>query len=108
MFNLAKNSILTITASAKKQILEMFRETPGYGLRVRILKRDCHGVKCHISFEDFLAENDIVIEQESLYIIVDEYGLSLLENATIDYLDNEPDCGFYIRSHSQKSLDRSV
>ena len=55
----------------------MFRETPRYGLRVHILERDCQGVKCHISFEDFLAENDIVIEQEGLY------KMSLSENGKV-------------------------
>lgn len=98
--------MVTITAPAKKQIREMFRETPRYGLRVHILEWDCQGVKCHISFEDFLAENDMVIEHEGLYIVIDEYALPMLENATIDYI--EPDGGFRILPHHKEPLDRLV
>jgi Uncharacterized conserved protein len=98
--------MVTITAPAKKQIREMFRETPRYGLRVHILEWDCQGVKCHISFEDFLAENDIVIEQEGLYIVVDEYALPIFENGTIDYM--EPDGGFHILPRHKEHFDRLV
>jgi iron-sulfur cluster assembly protein len=96
--------MLTITPSAVKKINDFLKteETAaGKSLRLRVAASGCAGYEYRIGFDD-KAPADKILPQPGFDVVVDEESLKFIENATIDYAEDETSSGFRIQNPQEK------
>lgn len=96
--------MLTITPQAAAKITDFLKteETAqGKALRLRVAESGCAGFEYRIGFDDKTAA-DKVLPQAGFDVIVDEKSLQYVENATIDYTEDETSSGFKIKNPLEK------
>ncbi len=96
--------MLTITPQAAAKITDFLKteETAqGKALRLRVAESGCAGYEYRIGFDDKTA-TDKVLPQAGFDVIVDEKSLQFIENATIDYTEDETSSGFKIKNPLEK------
>jgi len=96
--------MLTITAKAAEKIADFLKteETAqGKALRLRVAESGCAGYEYRIGFDN-KTEADKVLPQSGFDVIVDEKSLQFIENATIDYTEDETSSGFKIKNPLEK------
>jgi iron-sulfur cluster assembly accessory protein len=96
--------MLTITPKAAEKITDFLKteETAqGKALRLRVAESGCAGYEYRIAFDD-KTEADKVLPQSGFDVIVDAKSLQFVENATIDYSEDETSSGFRIKNPLEK------
>lgn len=97
--------MLTLTENAVKKI-QAFISTEdalkGKSLRLRLTPSGCAGYEYKIGFEEKAAD-DKILPQNGFDVIVDPKTLLLIEQATIDYAEDETSSGFRIKNPIEKS-----
>lgn len=76
--------MLTITASAAKQIHELLLEEQVPYIRAFVQGGGCSGFSYGFTFEDDKQDDDFVIDN----LLVDSMSMQYLQGATIDYVKN--------------------
>ncbi len=90
--------MITVTASAVKQVQELQNEQPehsGKGLRIFVETGGCAGMQYGMSF-DHSKDGDKVIEDSGVKFFIDAYSVKFLDGATIDFQDGLTGAGFRI------------
>jgi iron-sulfur cluster insertion protein len=64
---------------------------------------DCSGYQYGFTFEEEIAEDDFVIENEGIKIIVDMISSQYLQGATLDYKEEKFNSQFVISNPNAKS-----
>lgn len=67
-------------------------------LRLMVLGGGCSGYQYEFSFATEVAEDDLVFENGSTKLIVDEVSHSLLEGAIVEYVDDIMGASFRVRN----------
>lgn len=96
--------MLTLTPKAVEKINDFIKtedSLKGKSLRLRLAPSGCAGYEYKIAFED-KAEGDKVLPQNGFDVIVDAQTLPLIEQATIDYAEDETSSGFRIKNPIEK------
>ena len=96
--------MITISDSAYKQIskLKESKAEPDQHLRLFVESGGCSGFEYGMSF-DFIKEDDVKIEKEDLFIIIDQTSLSYLDGCRIDFDDGLTGKGFEINNPNASS-----
>lgn len=97
--------MLTLTPKAVEKInafLQTEETTKGKSLRVKVAPSGCAGYEYRIAFDDKGAA-DKVLPQAGFDVVVDPDSLPLVEQATIDYAEDETSAGFRIKNPLEKS-----
>ena len=96
--NVTEQPMVTVTASAVENILNLMteKELDGYYLRLFVDGIGCSGYQCGLAFSEGAQEGDTVIDSNGLRVLVDPYSLSCLNGATIDYIDTPEGANFRI------------
>ncbi len=82
--------MVTITDSAVKRIAFLKREegNDGLMLRVSVSGGGCSGFQYGFSFDDNVADDDLVFGPERARVVIDEVSLELLSGARIDFVED--------------------
>ncbi len=92
--------MITVTAKAAEKIKEFMAEEaekPQY-LRVYVQGGGCSGLSYGMGFEKAADEDDMVIEQQGVKILVDDYSKDSLKGASVDYIESLMGSGFKINN----------
>ncbi|MBI3289353.1 MAG: iron-sulfur cluster assembly accessory protein [Elusimicrobia bacterium] len=96
--------MLTITPDAVKKINDFIQteeSAKGKSLRLRVAASGCAGYEYRIGFDD-KAPADKILPQSGFDVIIDAESLPFIENATIDYAEDETSSGFRIKNPMEK------
>ena len=96
---------LIITESALKKAIELKKQMtpePEF-LRIRVSPGGCAGFSYDLSFDSNKDQDDIVIEKDSLKIVLDDISLELLNGSTLDFIDALTGAGFKISNPNAHS-----
>ena len=97
--------MLTITPKAAAKIVDFMKteeSAKGKCLRLRLTPSGCAGYEYHVAFDE-KAPGDQVLPQSGFDLLVDPASLPHVEQATIDYADDETSSGFRITNPQEKS-----
>ena len=90
------NEIVTITDSAKKQILSSMEE-PGDNLRLAVKGGGCSGMSYDVQ------DIDTVIPQEGFNVVIDQKSILYLKGIQLDYEGGLQGTGFVFKNPSATS-----
>src|SRR5208282_531900 len=97
--------MLTITPKAVEKINDFIKaedSLKGKALRLKLAPSGCAGYEYKIAFDEKIA-GDKVLPQNGFDVIVDAETMPLVEQATIDYAEDETSSGFRIKNPLEKS-----
>ncbi len=79
---------ITLSDSAARRINIVFQEknTKGY-LRVQIDGGGCSGFQYSFSFTEEKQKDDLLIENNRAYVLIDPLSAELMEGSNIDYIE---------------------
>ena len=96
--------MLTLTPKAvekMKSFFEVEETAKGKSLRVSLRPSGCAGYEYALGLDEKKPE-DQILPQPGFDVVVDKESLALLENATIDYGEDEMSSGFRIQNPLEK------
>ncbi len=96
--------MLTLTPKAVEKINAFIKtedSLKGKSMRIKLTPSGCAGYEYKIAFEDKL-DGDKILPQSGFDVIVDPQTLPLVEQATIDYAEDETSSGFRISNPGEK------
>lgn len=96
---------LNFTDSAASKVSELIQEEENsdLSLRVFITGGGCSGFQYGFSFEEKIADDDIVVEKMDVRLLVDPLSFQYLRGAEIDYKDDVQGARFVIRNPNAKT-----
>lgn len=97
--------MITLTASAVKQIKEIIASDPeatGKFLRIGLEPGGCSGYTYVFALDEKHDEDDVV-EQDGLTVVIDPISFKFLEGAKIDYVVGFTGAGFKIDNPNKKN-----
>ncbi len=95
-----QSQIVTVTSKAAEKVSEFMKQEgkDSLFLRVYVTGGGCSGLSYGMGFEENFEEDDLVIEQNGVKILVDNYSQRYLKGANIDYIDSLMGSGFKINN----------
>ena len=96
--------MLTLTPKAVEKINDFIKteeSAKGKSLRLKVAPSGCAGYEYRIAFDD-KAATDKVLPQNGFDVVVDAESLPYVEQATIDYAEDETSAGFRIKNPMEK------
>lgn len=97
--------MLTLTPKAVSKIQDFIKaedSLKGKSLRLKVAPSGCAGYEYKFAFDDKIS-SDKILPQNGFDVIVDPESLPMLEQATIDYAEDEASSGFKIKNPLEKS-----
>ncbi len=96
--------MLTLTPKAAEKIqsfLQTEETAKGKSLRIMLKPSGCAGFEYALGFDE-KRDNDEVLPQGPFDVLIDKNSLQFLENATIDYSEDDMSAGFKIKNPLEK------
>ena len=102
---ITKEKMLTITASAINKVRDLLVEEklPNGALRMFVQGGGCSGYQYGFTFDEEIAEDDFVTENEGIKVVVDMISSQYLQGATLDYKEEKFNSQFVISNPNAKS-----
>ena len=102
---ITKEKMLTITASAINKVRDLLVEEklPNGALRMFVQGGGCSGYQYGFAFDEEIAEDDFVTENEGIKVVVDMISSQYLQGATLDYKEEKFNSQFVISNPNSKS-----
>lgn len=96
---------MVFTAAAASKVMELIAEegNPQLNLRVYISGGGCSGFQYGFTFDEDRAEDDLAIERDGVFLLVDPLSLQYLAGAEIDYSESLTGAQFVIRNPNAKT-----
>lgn len=96
---------VNVTESAAKRIAFILsqEEHKGMMLRISVSGGGCSGFQYGFTFDDAVAQGDLVVERDGATVVIDEISLDLLGGAQIDYVEDMIGASFQIKNPIAKS-----
>ncbi len=95
-----QTQLITVTSKAAEKVVEFMKQEgkDNLFLRVYVSGGGCSGLSYGMGFEEKPDEDDLVIEQQGVKVLVDNYSQNYLKGANIDYIDSLMGSGFKINN----------
>jgi iron-sulfur cluster insertion protein len=94
--------MLEITETALEAIGKHLEGENDY-LRVFVQGGGCSGFQYGFQLEDIMNDDDFIIEKGKIKVLVDSISISYLQNATIDYIEDDMGSQFNIKNPNAQS-----
>jgi iron-sulfur cluster insertion protein len=96
---------VNVTESAAKRIAFILsqEEHKGMMLRISVSGGGCSGFQYGFTFDDAVAQGDLVVERDGAVVVIDETSLDLLGGSQIDYVEDMIGASFQIKNPIAKS-----
>lgn len=90
--------VITLTPSAVGQLRQIIakQEDPDVALRVFVTPGGCSGFNYGMALDNDIQADDKVFDHEGLKVVVDEYSLTYIRGAEVDYVDSLMGAGFTV------------
>jgi iron-sulfur cluster insertion protein len=97
--------MIQVTDNAINKVRDLLVEEklPNGALRMFVRGGGCSGYQYGFTFEEEIAEDDFVIENEGIKIVVDVISSQYLQGATLDYKEEKFNSQFIISNPNAKS-----
>ena len=97
--------LVMITEAAAAKVRELLEQeaNPSYALRLQVVGGGCSGFQYRLAFDDQIADDDELIDENGFKVVVDPLSARYLEGASIDYVETEMAAGFKIENPNVKS-----
>jgi iron-sulfur cluster assembly accessory protein len=96
--------MLTLTPKAVEKIQGFLKSEDslhGKSLRLKVAPSGCAGYEYKIAFDDKI-DGDKILPQHGFDVVIDAETMPLVEQATIDYAEDEASSGFRIKNPLEK------
>lgn len=91
--------MITVTEDAINKVAELIKEeTEAKALRIFVQGGGCSGFQYGFAWEDELAEDDFVVENNTVKFVVDAMSMQYLQGATVDFKDDLDGSHFVIKN----------
>jgi len=92
--------LITVTPKAAEKINEFMKDEKEKAefLRVYVQGGGCSGLSYGMGFEAKKEDDDMVIEEQGVKILVDNYSADYLKGASVDYVESLMGSGFKINN----------
>ncbi|MBI2941427.1 MAG: iron-sulfur cluster insertion protein ErpA [Chloroflexi bacterium] len=87
---------LTEAATTQLKRLIASQPTPDVALRVFVSPGGCSGFQYGMALDSEVQEGDLVIEQDGIRVVVDDFSLNHIQGSEIDYVDGLMGAGFTV------------
>ncbi len=89
---------ITLTQAAVDQLRQLIakQEEPDVALRVFVTPGGCSGFNYGMALDNVVQDDDVVLDQDGVKIIVDEFSMNYLTGAEVDYVDSLMGAGFTV------------
>ena len=103
--SIEKQSGLTFTDAAASKVKALITEEGNTALKLRvyIIGGGCSGFQYGFAFDEDQKEDDIVIENQGAYLLVDAMSFQYLVGAEVDYKEDIDGSHFIIRNPNAKT-----
>jgi len=103
--SIEKRSGLTFTDAAANKVKALITEEGNTALKLRvyIIGGGCSGFQYGFAFDEDQKEDDIVIENQGAYLLVDAMSFQYLVGAEVDYKKDIDGSHFIIRNPNAKT-----
>src|SRR5215510_16072308 len=93
-----QSQVSTITPKAAQKVGEFMKQEgkDNLYLRVYVTGGGCSGLSYGMGFEENPDEDDVILEQNKVKILVDNYSQKYLKGAVVDYIESLMGSGFKI------------
>ena len=92
------SSLLTTEAQTSLKELLAKEDNPQLALRVFVSGGGCSGMQYGMAFDDQRRQDDVVVDNEGVQIVVDDFSVSYLRGSEIDYVDGLMGAGFTVHN----------
>jgi iron-sulfur cluster assembly protein len=98
MASIQQNKIINVTPKAAEKVTEFMKQEgkDNLYLRVYVTGGGCSGLSYGMGFEENPDEDDVVLEQNNVKVLVDNYSQKYLNGAIVDYIESLMGSGFKI------------
>lgn len=95
-----EQAVVSLTPEAQVRLKELLakEENPQLALRVFVSGGGCSGMQYGMAFDDLRRAEDIVVEQDGVQILVDDFSVEYLRGSEIDYVDSLMGAGFTVHN----------
>ncbi|QCI16466.1 iron-sulfur cluster insertion protein ErpA [Buchnera aphidicola (Aphis craccivora)] len=104
MKNIINNYVkLTQTAIKKIKNFILIKKNKNLKLRIYIIGGGCSGFQYQFTFDENINEDDMIINQENIFLIIDPISLQYLKGGEIDYIENLEGSKFIVNNPNAKN-----
>ncbi len=95
-----EQAVVSLTPEAQSRLKELLgkEENPQLALRVFVSGGGCSGMQYGMAFDDQRREDDMVIQNDGVQILVDDFSVSYIRGSEIDYVDSLMGAGFTVHN----------
>lgn len=95
-----EQAIVSLSTDAKTRLQDLLAKegNPQIALRVFVSGGGCSGMQYGMAFDDSLRAEDIVVEQDGVKIVVDDFSAPYIRGSEIDYVDSLMGAGFTVHN----------
>jgi iron-sulfur cluster assembly accessory protein len=88
-----------VTERAAGRIKEILAGEPaGTKLRISVSGGGCSGFRYDFSFDQAVADDDLVVERDGAVVLIDEVSLPFLSGSQVDFVDDLVGASFQIKN----------
>src|SRR5438874_4131597 len=95
-----EQALVSLTPEAQSRLKELLakEENPSLALRIFVSGGGCSGMQYGMAFDDQRRADDLIIDNEGVQILVDDFSVSYIRGSEIDYVDSLMGAGFTVHN----------
>jgi len=95
-----EQAVVSLTPEAQSRLKELMTKeaNPQLALRIFVSGGGCSGMQYGMAFDDQRRADDVVIDNEGVQILVDDFSVSYIRGSEIDYVDSLMGAGFTVHN----------
>ena len=95
-----EQAVVSLTPEAQSRLKELLAKenNPDLALRIFVSGGGCSGMQYGMAFDDQRRTDDVVIQNEGVQILVDDFSVGYIQGSEIDYVDSLMGAGFTVHN----------
>jgi iron-sulfur cluster assembly accessory protein len=95
-----EQAVVSLTPDAQSRLKELLAKenNPQLALRIFVSGGGCSGMQYGMAFDDQRRADDLTVDQDGVQIVVDDFSVSYIRGAEIDYVDSLMGAGFTVHN----------
>ena len=95
-----EQQVVSLTPDAQSRLKDLLAKegNPQLALRIFVSGGGCSGMQYGMAFDDTRRADDILVEQDGVQIVVDDFSAPYIRGSEIDYVDSLMGAGFTVHN----------
>ena len=95
-----EQAVVSLTSEAQSRLKELLAKegNPQLALRIFVSGGGCSGMQYGMAFDDTRRTDDVIVDQDGVQIIVDDFSAPYIRGSEIDYVDSLMGAGFTVHN----------